>query len=84
MNEKSNDHWVSQFLLNPFVREGKLWIYDKASKRRIRRPTKSICCEKGFTTFSSDEIPAGIDGKFLEKELSGWEREQSLTIAKLI
>ncbi|CCB87790.1 hypothetical protein [Simkania negevensis] len=35
------------------VRKGReaLYIYDKASKRRIRRPTKSICCEKGFTTY---------------------------------
>lgn len=88
MNKKSNDHWVSQFLLKSFVSEEKLWIYDKATKRRTRRPTKNICCEEGFTTFSPDEIPPGVeilkDGKFLEIELSKWEREQSLTIAKLI
>ncbi len=88
MNKKSNDHWVSQFLLKSFVRDGQLWIYDKTTKRRIRRPTKAICCEEGFTTFSPDEIPPGVeilkDGKFLEIELSKWEREQSLTIAKLM
>ncbi len=63
-------------------------MYDKATKRRIRRPTKYVCCEEGFTTFSPDEIPPGVeilkDGKFLEIELCKWEREQSLTITKLI
>jgi hypothetical protein len=88
MNKKSNDHWVSQFSLKSFVRDGQLWIYDKTTKRRIRRPTKAICCEEGFTTFSPDEVPPGVeilkDGKFLEIELSKWKRKQSLTIAKLI
>ena len=84
MNKKSNDHWVSQFLLRAFLEDGLLWVYDKATQRRIRRPTKAVCCEQGFTTFSPDEIPPGMDGKFLETELSKWERDQSLIIAKLI
>lgn len=84
MNKPSKNHWVSQFLLRSFVTDGKLWVYDKTTRRCTRRPTGAVCCEEGFTTFSPDEVPPGIDGKFLEKELSKWEREQSLTIAKLI
>lgn len=47
---------------------------------------KKVCCEQGFTTFSDDEIPPSMkgQGKFLETELSEWERQQSFTIEKLI
>lgn len=61
-----------------------MWLYDKTTQRIIRRPTKKICCEEGFTTFSTNEVPPGVNHKFVETELSKWERKQSFVITKLL
>lgn len=84
VSNMSQDHWVSRFLLKSFTADGRLCVYDKEKRERIKRPTKKVCCEEGFTTFSSDQIPSCIGGRDLESELSRWERRLSQIIAKLI
>ena len=72
--------------MNLFAHSSRVWVYDKATRRRKREPIKNICCEEGFTTFTDDEIPPSMkgQGRFLEVELSKWERQQSQTVRTLI
>ena len=82
----SDDHWFSKFFLRRFVVDGRVWVYDKTARRRLRKPIKNICCEEGFTTFTDDQIPPNLkgNGRFLEAELSKWETQQSQTMLKLV
>ena len=66
----SKDHWVSQFLLQTFAVNGQVKALDQSTGTSFSASTKNICAEHGFTTFQQDQIPPGMDGSFLEKELS--------------
>jgi len=72
----SNDHWVSQCLLKSFATKGQVKVYNKSKSICFNASTKKICTEHGFTTFQQDQVPPGVDGLFLEKELNRWENVQ--------
>jgi hypothetical protein len=79
----SKDHWVSQFLLQSFAINGQVKAFNKSTGASFSASTKNICAEHDFTTFQQDQIPPGMDGSFLEKELSRWESIQASTLTKL-
>lgn len=80
----SKDHWVSKLILKSFAVNGNVRVHDKKSKNIFSASPNNICAEKGFTTFKSDQVPPGMDGSFLEKELSRWESDNAATVRKLI
>ncbi|CCB90880.1 unknown protein [Waddlia chondrophila 2032/99] len=80
----SKDHWVSKLILKSFAVNGNVRVYDKESKNIFSASPNNICAEKGFTTFKSDQVPPGMDGRFLETELSRWESDIAVTVRELI
>lgn len=80
----SKDHWVSQFLLKSFAIDGQVQVFNKENTNIFSVSPNNICGEHGFTTFRHDQVPPGMDGSFLEKELSLWESVNAITVRKLI
>ena len=82
----SKDHWVSRFLLRSFAASDSeiVQVYNKKSKTHFGCSVNNLCAEQGFTTFSPDQIPPGMDGRILEKELSHWESLHTNTLKNLL
>jgi Protein of unknown function (DUF4238) len=80
VNKPRRHHFLSEFYLNGFTRDGMLWLYDRERKEFRHQPPKNTAVEKDYYAFENED---GEKDFSIEEYLSKIESRARNTIVKL-
>jgi hypothetical protein len=80
VNKPRRHHFLSEFYLNGFARDGMLWLYDRERKEFRHQPPKNTAVEKDFYAFENEK---GEKDFSVEEHLSAIESKAKVAIEKL-